>query len=60
MALTNTQYDQIQHQYEIKQLKARRETERRLAYVYDHIPGYRDLEDAVAATGSKIGIFLSE
>lgn len=49
MALTNTQYDQIQHQYEIKQLKARRETERRLAYVYDHIPGYRDLEDAVAA-----------
>ncbi len=49
MALTNAQYDLIQHQYEKKQIKSRRETERRLSYVYDHIPGYRDLEDAVAA-----------
>lgn len=48
MALTNTQYDQILHQYEIKQLNCRRETERKKAYIYDHIPEYRDLEDAVA------------
>lgn len=49
MALTNAQYDQILHQYEMKQLNSRREVERKLAYVYEHIPGYRDLEDAVAA-----------
>ena len=49
MSLTNAQYDTILHQYEIKQLKSRREAERRLACVYDRIPGYRDLEDMVAA-----------
>ncbi len=49
MSLTNTQYDQILHQYEMKQFHNRRETERRLSYVYDHVPGYRDLDDSVAA-----------
>jgi DNA replication protein DnaC len=49
VSLTNAQYDTILHQYEIKQLKSRREAERRLACVYDRIPGYRDLEDMVAA-----------
>lgn len=49
MSLTNAQYDQILHQYEKKQLKAKREMQQRLDYVYDHIPAYRDLEDAVAA-----------
>lgn len=49
MSLTNAQYDQILHQYEMKQLHNRREAERKLAYVYDHIPGYRELDDSVAA-----------
>lgn len=49
MSLTNTQYDQILHQYEMKQFHNRREVERRLAYVYDHVPGYRDLDDSVGA-----------
>lgn len=49
MSLTNAQYDQILHQYEMKQLHNRREAEHKLAYVYDHIPGYRDLDDSVAA-----------
>lgn len=49
MSLTNTQYDQILHQYEMKQLRSRREAERRLEYVYDHVPGYQDLDDSVAA-----------
>lgn len=49
MSLTNTQYDQILHQYEMKQFHNRRETERRLSYVYDHVPGYRELDDSVAA-----------
>lgn len=49
MSLTNTQYDQILHQYEMKQLRSRREAERRLEYVYDHVPGYQNLDDSVAA-----------
>ena len=57
MSLTNAQYDTILHQYEIKQLKSRREAERRLACVYDRIPGYRDLEDMVAAVTNKFNQF---
>lgn len=49
MSLTNAQYDTILHQYEVKQLKSRRETERRQAYIYERIPLYRELEDEVAA-----------
>ena len=49
MSLTNAQYDMILHQYEMKQLKNRQEREHRLAYVYEQIPLYRELEDRVAA-----------
>ena len=55
MSLTNAQYDTILHQYEMKQIKSRRDVERRLAYVYDHIPAYRDLEDAVASVSVSQG-----
>jgi DNA replication protein DnaC len=49
MSLTNTQYDHIIHEYEMRQAHNRHEAERRLAYVYDHVPGYQDLDDSVAA-----------
>ncbi len=49
MPLTNTQYDQILHQYEMKQAKSRHEAEQKLSYVYEHIPGYRELTESVAA-----------
>ncbi|MCM1046832.1 MAG: ATP-binding protein [Clostridiales bacterium] len=49
MSLTNTQYDIILRDYENKQLKNRHELERKMAYVYDNVPGYRELEDSVAA-----------
>lgn len=48
MSLTNAQYDWIMHQYERKQQKSRRDAQQRLAYVYDHIPSYRELDDTVA------------
>jgi DNA replication protein DnaC len=60
MSLTNTQYDQIVHEYETRQARNRHETERRLAYVYDHIPGYRDLDDSVAALSVAQGKKLLE
>lgn len=49
MPLTNTQYDQILHQYEEKQAKSRREAEQKLSYIYELIPGYRDLAESVAS-----------
>lgn len=55
MSLTNSQYDIILHDYENRQLHNRHELERKKAYVYDHVPGYRDLEDAVAAVSVSQG-----
>ena len=49
MPLTNTQYDQIFQKYEENQRQSRRERERRLAYVYEHIPKYRALEEETAS-----------
>ena len=49
MPLTNAQYDHIIRQYEEKQRQCRRETERRRAYVYEHLPQYRETEDEIAA-----------
>ena len=55
MSLTNAQYDMILHQYEMKQLQTRRETERRLAAIYEQIPLYRTLEDQVASISVEQG-----
>lgn len=49
MSLTNTQYDIILRDYENRQLHNRHELERKTAYVYDHVPGYRELEEQVAS-----------
>ena len=55
MSLTNAQYDIIFHQYEMRQQKSRHELQKRLDYVYDHVPGYRELEDAVASVSVEQG-----
>lgn len=49
MSLTNTQYDIILRDYENRQLNNRHELERRTAYVYEHIPEYRALDDKIAS-----------
>ncbi|MCM1175848.1 MAG: ATP-binding protein [Blautia sp.] len=49
MSLTNTQYDIILRGYENRQLHNRHELERKTAYVYDHVPGYRELEEQTAS-----------
>jgi len=53
--LTNTQYDIILRDYENRQLKNRHEAEQRAAYVYDHVPGYRELDESVAAVSVSQG-----
>ncbi len=55
MPLTNTQYDIILRDYENRQLKNRHEAEQRAAYVYDHVPGYRKLDESVAAVSVSQG-----
>lgn len=49
MALSNTQYDAIMHEYEERRSLHRQELEERQRYVYDNIPGYKDLEDEAAS-----------
>lgn len=49
LPLSNAQYDHIIRQYEEKQRQCRREVERRRAYVYEHIPKYREVEEEIAA-----------
>ena len=48
MPLTNTQYDIILRNYENRQLKNRHEIERKTEYVYNHVPGYLELDNSVA------------
>ncbi len=50
MSLTNAQYDVIKREYDRRQLHSRHLLDERTAYVYEHIPGYKDLEDAISAT----------
>ncbi|MBP3197425.1 MAG: ATP-binding protein [Butyrivibrio sp.] len=48
MALTNAQYDAIMHEYEERRSLHRQELEERQRYVYDNVPGYKELEDEIA------------
>jgi DNA replication protein DnaC len=55
MALTNAQYDAIMHEYEERRSLHRQELEDRQRYVYDNVPGYKELEDAIATTSVNFG-----
>ena len=58
MALTNAQYDAIMHQYEIKQQKSREEAAAHLQYVYQHVPGYQELDESTSDVSASFGIRL--
>lgn len=55
MALSNAQYDAIMHEYEERRSLHRQELEDRQRYVYDNVPGYKDLEDATASASVNFG-----
>ncbi len=55
MALTNAQYDAIMHEYEERRSLHRQELEDRQRYVYENVPGYKDLEDATATASVNFG-----
>lgn len=49
MSLSNSQYDSIIHTYEQKQNRNRYRQEKRRIYVYEHVNGYRELEESVSS-----------
>ncbi|MCL2052437.1 MAG: ATP-binding protein [Lachnospiraceae bacterium] len=49
MGLSNAQYDDIMRQYEKRQEKSRTQAEKRLAYVYENIEGFKELDLDIAA-----------
>ncbi len=49
MALSNSQYDTIIREYENRQIRNRHLLEERTAYVYQHVDGYQELAESVAA-----------
>ncbi len=55
MALTNAQYDAIMHEYEERRSLHRQELEERQRYVYENVPGYKELEDATATASVNFG-----
>ncbi len=55
MALSNTQYDAIMHEYEERRSLHRQELEERLQIVYDNVPGYKELDDETATASASFG-----
>ena len=58
MALNNSQYNAIMRDYEDRQTRNRHLLEDRIAYVNEHVEGYRELSDSIAtlsvAQGKKL------
>ncbi|WP_044915067.1 ATP-binding protein [Butyrivibrio sp. WCE2006] len=55
MALTNTQYDEIMHDYERVRTLRRSELSKRIKYVEEHVPGYLDLEQETGKCSAAFG-----
>ncbi len=60
MPLNNTQYDSIIRTYEAKQNKNRHLLEERRSYVYEHVDGYRELDESISSISVEHGKKLLE
>ena len=49
MALTNSQYDKIKRIYDERMLNRRHEEEKRLSYVYEHVDGFREVNESISS-----------
>lgn len=49
MALSNAQYDQIKKKYDDRQLARHYELEKRLAYVNEHVDGFKEVNDSISS-----------
>ncbi len=55
MALTNTQYDAIMHEYEDRRALHRQELMERVQNIYETIPKYKELDDEIATISADFG-----
>ena len=55
MALTNTQYDEIMHEYEERRALHRQELEERVQSIYEALPEYKELDDQTATVSADYG-----
>lgn len=55
MPLTNSQYDSIRRKYEERQATNRRIMEERRAFVYEHVTGYKELDESVVSVSMDMG-----
>ena len=49
MSLSNSQYDTIKKIYDNRQLDRRREQDKRLNYVYEHVDGFREINESISS-----------
>ena len=49
MSLSNSQYDTIKKIYDDRLLSRHREQEKRLAYVYEHVDGFREVDESISS-----------
>ena len=55
MALTNTQYDEIMHDYERRRTFHRNELNMKIKEIEDHVPGYLDLSQSTGSISADFG-----
>ena len=55
MALTNAQYDEIMHEYEMRRAFHRDDQGGRIKYVEEHVPGYLELEQSTGSVSAEFG-----
>lgn len=55
MALTNTQYDEIMHDYEMRRAFHRDDQGGRIKYVEEHVPGFLELEQSTGSVSAEFG-----
>ena len=60
MSLSNAQYDQIKKKYDDRQLARHYELEKRLAYVNEHVDGFRETNDRISSLCVKQAELLLE
>ncbi len=55
MALTNTQYDEIMHEYEMRRAFHRDDLGGKRRYVEEHVPGFLELEQQTGSVSAEFG-----
>lgn len=56
MSLTNSQYDSIMHEYDVRQRNRALLIEERKKEIYEVIPEYREIDNLIASTSVKAGL----